>query len=449
MRKLILFARKYVWLLLILAIVLGIGIERLVLDKDEVQFTQRFEQRAAPALVSTPSSSMFEASANERVQPYANYGNQTASGSTRGYEQYRPQQQPGMHQSNHPRQNPQASYGSGGQQIQTAGVPTGFAPAMQNSNSGSAFSSGSSASTTNGFTTNGQMTNGLMTNGMDAQGLKAQHVAQFGNLDGLGRNQQMRQPWQGSVAGTSNSFNPGGGQYWGIPLQERPQHFLFGYGSLMNSESRGATSGKVSAAVPVRLSAEFGYIREWNFRSPTSKLTALGIRKRQPGEDGSTINGVIYPVEGGSIEKFDEREEGYTRVLVPRNMIEAVGWMSLPKEGQIWVYVPEGPSGEAGVGLPLPDAFYPVLQSYIDICVTGALEYGEDFAREFLETTFGWGPYWLNDRELPRRPWVHQKKYKTVDAILGKWPMDPRRNALHLRRLPTEYGLHFANQYSR
>jgi hypothetical protein len=127
-------------------------------------------------------------------------------------------------------------------------------------------------------------------------------------------------------------------------------------------------------------------------------------------------------------------------------MIQAVGWMALPADGQIWVYVPEGPSGEAGVGLPLPDAFYPVLQSYIDICVTGAMEYGEDFAREFLETTFGWGPFWLNDRELPRRPWVHQKAYKKVDALLAKFPADPRRNSLHLRRLPTEYSMHFSAQ---
>jgi len=65
------------------------------------------------------------------------------------------------------------------------------------------------------------------------------------------------------------SVSSAGGQFWGTPLRERPRHFLFGYGSLMNSKSRGATSGKVTAAVPVRLSAEFGYVREWNFRSPT------------------------------------------------------------------------------------------------------------------------------------------------------------------------------------
>lgn len=72
MRKLVVFARKYVWLMLIVAIALGIGIERLLLDNDEPQFAQDFEQRAAPALISAPSSSMFEASANERVQPYDN-----------------------------------------------------------------------------------------------------------------------------------------------------------------------------------------------------------------------------------------------------------------------------------------------------------------------------------------------------------------------------------------
>ena len=236
-----------------------------------------------------------------------------------------------------------------------------------------------------------------------------------------------------------------GDAYWGSDLRSQPEHFLFGYGSLMNSASRGSTSGKVTAAIPVRLSAEFGYIREWNFRSPTSKLTALGIRKRMPGEAGSTINGVIYPVEGGSIEKFDEREEGYTRVQIPRRMIEAVGWMSLPEEGQIWVYVPDGPRGEPGEGLPYPDAFYPILQSYIDICVTGAMEYGDEFAVEFLETTYGWGGYWLNDRELPRRPWVHQKSYKAVDRLLARFPSDPRRNAMQFRRLPTEYALHFSN----
>ena len=44
-----------------------------------------------------------------------------------------------------------------------------------------------------------------------------------------------------------------------------------------------------------------------------------------------------------------------------------------------------------------------MLESYIDVVVEGGLEFGEDFARELIETTSDWSDYWLNDRELARR----------------------------------------------
>jgi hypothetical protein len=46
------------------------------------------------------------------------------------------------------------------------------------------------------------------------------------------------------------------------------------------------------------------------------------------------------------------------------------------------------------------------------------LEYGPDYARELIETTADWNRYWLNDRELPRRPWVYDKNYAAVDKLL-------------------------------
>lgn len=69
--------------------------------------------------------------------------------------------------------------------------------------------------------------------------------------------------------------------------------------------------------------------------------------------------------------------------------------------------------------LPEPDAAFPLLESYIDVVVEGALEYGPDFARELLETTAGWSKYWLNDRELARRPWVHDGRAAAVDSLLA------------------------------
>ncbi len=214
--------------------------------------------------------------------------------------------------------------------------------------------------------------------------------------------------------------------FWGRKLANQPTNFIFGYGSLINSQSRNATAAAPIPAIPARVSAAFGYLRTWNDRS-ASGFTALGLRRPSPGEPARTFNGVLYPVDGDDMSKFDAREKGYVRVEIPPVQIEAVGWQPLPAAGRVWVYVPEKPaseggSGEPGVGLPGPDADFPLLESYIDVVVEGGLEYGPEFAREILETTDGWNRYWLNDRELARRPWVRDPNALRVDAIIGKAP---------------------------
>ena len=37
-----------------------------------------------------------------------------------------------------------------------------------------------------------------------------------------------------------------------------------------------------------------------------------------------------------------------------------------------------------------------------------------------MTATDGWNSYWLNDRELARRPWVHDPDAARVDAIIAK-----------------------------
>ena len=39
-------------------------------------------------------------------------------------------------------------------------------------------------------------------------------------------------------------------------------------------------------------------------------------------------------------------------------------------------------------------------------------------AREFLRTTFLWSCFWLNEREVARRPWLHRKSYVKIDQLL-------------------------------
>ena len=115
-------------------------------------------------------------------------------------------------------------------------------------------------------------------------------------------------------------------------------------------------------AIPVRVSAAFGYVRSWSDRA-RSGFTALGLRRPFEGEAPMTINGVIYPVVGNDMSAFDEREKGYVRVEVPRALIEAVSWQPLPAQGTVWVYVPKAEGRAPGEGLPVPDARFPLVES--------------------------------------------------------------------------------------
>lgn len=206
--------------------------------------------------------------------------------------------------------------------------------------------------------------------------------------------------------------------YWGSRLPDPPVHFIFGYGSLINTASRNATAGTPVQAIPVRVSAAFGYVRSWSDRAP-SGFTALGLRRPLAGEAPMTINGVVYPVVGNDMSAFDEREAGYVRVAVPWALIEPVSWQPLPQRGTVWVYVPKAAGKEPGEALSRPDARYPLLESYIDVVIEGGLEYGPGFAREIVETTRDWSPYWLNDRTLARRPWIFHRQFAQIDALLA------------------------------
>lgn len=204
---------------------------------------------------------------------------------------------------------------------------------------------------------------------------------------------------------------------WRDKLPGLPTQFVFGYGSLIDADSRDRTAGASLPAVPARISAEFGYLRAWVDRCSCG-FTALGLRRAHPGEPAMTINGVIYAVDQSSMPAFDRREGGYRRVPIPRGLIKAISWQELPVTGQIWVYIPIGAGGEPGVELPEPSAQFPLLQTYIDLVLRGASLYGADFARELIETTADWSIFWLDDREMPRRPWIHTGDYQMIDKLL-------------------------------
>ena len=225
------------------------------------------------------------------------------------------------------------------------------------------------------------------------------------------------------------------------------KHFMFGFGSLMNTKSRTSSDPTAISVVPVRISSEVGYSRAWNFQHPTAKITALGLKKCQTGETACTINGVCSPIitnnsddnDGGEAtlpKEILEREVGYTPVSIPSKFCKPLSYARLPENSYVWMFVPDGPIGKPGINLKMASHTHPILQTYVDICILGCLEFSKEFAIEFIHTTVGWDSPWLNDREVPRRPWIHQPQFRLIDNLLAE--EIPEQFAK--RMLPEEYG---------
>lgn len=162
------------------------------------------------------------------------------------------------------------------------------------------------------------------------------------------------------------------------------QHYIFGYGSLISTDSRRIT-GDSGEAVPVRVQ---GIQRDWNRQAPHRKMSYVGAVF----DAGASCNGVIIPIPTGELDKFDIRESGYDRVLLEHKDISTLDDDSLP-EGNIWTYINQEPN--------LPSEETPIVQSYLDVILSGCLGISRNFAEEFIGTTGGWGVY-FNDRDEPR-----------------------------------------------
>jgi hypothetical protein len=162
-------------------------------------------------------------------------------------------------------------------------------------------------------------------------------------------------------------------------------NYVFGYGSLINPESR-ARTGYTGTTTPVLVG---GFQRAWNFVYPESQMTALGVIPQEK----ATTNGVLVAISEAELPLFDKRESGYKRVVVRRADITGLNGEQVP-DGTFWLYVPTNP------GFPSIDC--PIAQSYVDVVLKGCLELGERFAAQFVRTTTNWEYPWIDDRSAPR-----------------------------------------------
>lgn len=192
------------------------------------------------------------------------------------------------------------------------------------------------------------------------------------------------------------------------------RHYVFGYGSLICSESRATTAaalgGSDTSGIPVRLA---NWVRLWNVRGPN---TYLGVQSVD--DSKCSCVGVLFPIPSSSddhdevLEALDRREGGYNRERVNLELIERVDDLLESKDVDgyykdtflqdtksnkgvtaskvndvcVWIYVPKPKYAN------LASTEVTILQSYVDICLKGCLSISKDFTAEFVKGTYGWYP---------------------------------------------------------
>lgn len=191
--------------------------------------------------------------------------------------------------------------------------------------------------------------------------------------------------------------------------------WCFGYGSLVNSFAEKAKFVKV----------KLPYRRVWNAWNTKARATFLGLEATNA---TNIVSGIIYPIY--SQQEMDDlvlREQGYAKLNISHDNVEILNEgikdeiraMKLEPQMQLFTFVPES-EGNA------PNAMFPILSTYVDLCAGGFLKFRKenqprdesDPVRNFLDTTFGWSEYFLNDRVVARRPWKHEDNSFVIDDYL-------------------------------
>jgi hypothetical protein len=206
-----------------------------------------------------------------------------------------------------------------------------------------------------------------------------------------------------------------------MSIPDAGTNYLFGYGSLIDRASRMATTPRAFAAYPVIVAdVARGW---WSYGRPIGFSTCfLGAANLA----GARCNGVIYSVSDSELEETDRREAIYKRAAInPEQLTFLDGRKTLAHDATVWFYaLPDGLTTSA----EKPSARYPIVQSYLDLCLNGCLEIealyplAEEagFTRMFINETRDWSPFWVNDRSYPRRPFATISRAGLIDTLLNE-----------------------------
>lgn len=183
------------------------------------------------------------------------------------------------------------------------------------------------------------------------------------------------------------------------------EHYIVGYGSLICADSRRRT-GLTGRATAILVQ---GLTRSWSMAAKDWQATVLNVQR----EPRSQLNAVFFPVDAATLTSFDQREYGYRRVPLDWSQVTPVGAIDLPSDSLLWVYLGNTQSAAT--------TQQPIMQSYLDVVLSGCLSISTDFAEDFIDSTLSW--QWLvDDRENPQylRPINSTERLMQIDQLLAK-----------------------------
>jgi hypothetical protein len=191
--------------------------------------------------------------------------------------------------------------------------------------------------------------------------------------------------------------------------------YIFGYGSLIERESRMGTWADAKIALPVIVKH---VTRGWYDQTdvPSWSPTYLGA----VADEGAECNGVIFRVTPAAFGSYTRREIGYIPTKVDPSQITMLDGSVAPPTADIWYF--------ANARKRFPSRDRPIVQSYVDLCLNGCLEIEAmyplarqaAFAERFIRTTSHWEAPWINDRIFPWRPFIYVPRAFVIDALIQK-----------------------------
>jgi cation transport regulator ChaC len=163
--------------------------------------------------------------------------------------------------------------------------------------------------------------------------------------------------------------------------------YIFGYGSLVNNESRFLTLKRHTEPIKVVLDSSSGYVRKWNYYNKEKNIIALGLEKQIT---GNYVNGILFDVYDDEITLLDKREIGYEKITILPSYINILSKNKLQNMDNsiIYTYIPTMDYKlYNNIDYISPNK---VNQVYLNKCCVGFSSHNYDFYELFVNNTCDW-----------------------------------------------------------